>query len=270
MAHSIHRPARLATAMPDDELIDRHWRSAFAYGRDVIAQAGSVTEPRPGVLATIVPSAPEVAIANVILYRDAEAMSDALLDELQDAHVAAGARRWLVWMHPGHEALGERLAARGHIPVERPLMVGSELRDMDLTPRRELDLDPEPSWATVGRINDLAYEGAPGTSRWLEAIPDDDRTRLWVARVDGVPAVSIVVHRDGDNCYAFYGAVIARFRGRGLASELLRAALRAERDAGALTTTTGDSSRAGEAIWRYMGYRSLGRLVWWEGRARSS
>ena len=76
-------------------------------------------------------------------------------------------------------------------------------------------------------------------------------------------ACGTVVH-DGDAGVLFVATVPAAQR-RGLASELMRHALREARAAGAWTTTL-EASAAGEPVYARMGYRALGRLGMWERR----
>ena len=87
-----------------------------------------------------------------------------------------------------------------------------------------------------------------------------------MARAGGRPAaaLSLALH-DGD-AYVWLVATAPEARGRGLASELLRRALRAARDEAGATTTTLEATAMGEGVYRRLGYRDLGRLGMWEHR----
>ena len=66
-------------------------------------------------------------------------------------------RAWTVWVRPGDAETAAALREAGHrLDGEPALMVGT-LADMDLEPRRELDLVRAPAWEVVGAINDAAW-----------------------------------------------------------------------------------------------------------------
>ena len=250
--------------MDDATLAARQLAGQMAAFEHNVGSAGQVLRPAPGVLATLVAAVPERSLPNSVLYADAAALTDAVLDELEARYDEAGVRAWTVWTRPGDDALGERLVARGHAHDGRPGLMVGELDAMDLTPRAGLEWEPQPSWELVGHINDRAY-GLEAEFARLGTLQRDTRTVPWVARVDGAPAACAGVLTADGNAEVWMVAVVPEARGRGLSAEILRHALSAAREAGA-TTTTLESSAMGEPVYRRLGYRELGRLNMWEKR----
>lgn len=253
-------------ALDDATLAARQLDSQFAVMGAVIAggRGSSVLRPAEGVLATLCPRVPGRSLPNSVLYRDPAALTDAVLDALGETYAAAGVRAWTVWVRPGDETLGARLGARGHAHDAQPMLMCGELVAMDLAPRVALDLDPSPDWGTLGRINDRAFGLSGELEQVLEGV-DDPASRLWIARVDGEPAGGLLVRTHEGDAEAYCVAVLPEARGRGIARELLRAALAAARDEGA-TTTSLESTAMGEPVYQALGYRALGRFGMWELR----
>jgi len=250
--------------MDDATLAARQLAGQMAAFEHNVGSAGRVLRPAPGVLATIVAAVPERSLPNSVVYADAAALTDDVLDELQARYDEAGVRAWTVWTRPGDEALSDRLVARGHVHDGQPALMAGELEAMDLGPRAELEWEGAPSWELVGHLNDRAY-GLDGEFARLGALQRDTRTVPWVARVDGAPAACAGVLCADGNAEVWMVAVVPEARGRGLSAELLRHALSAARAAGA-TTTTLEASAMGEPVYRRLGYRELGRIHMWERR----
>ncbi|UGS34004.1 GNAT family N-acetyltransferase [Capillimicrobium parvum] len=253
-------------ALDDATLAARQLDSQFAIMEAVVAggRGSSAVRPADGVLAILCPCIPGRSMPNSVLYRDPGALTDAVLDELQDVYAAAGVRAWTVWVRPGDGLLAARLGARGHVHDAQPLLMCGELARMDLEPKVRLDLEPSPGWAMLGRLNDRAF----GLDGMFEQVLDgvqDPASRLWVARVGGEPAAALLVRVHQGDAEVYCVAVVPEARGRGLSRELLRAALAAARDAGA-TTTSLESTALGEPVYRSLGYRALGRFGMWERR----
>lgn len=250
--------------MDDVTLAARQLAGQTAAFEHNIGSAGSVVRPAAGVLATVVPAVPDRSLPNSVVYTDAAALTDAVLDELGDLYDSAGVRAWTVWTRPDDTALTQRLAGRGHVQDGQPLLMAGELDAMDLRPRTQLEWEGEASWALLGQLNDRAY-GMPGDFERLGALMRDEHTVPWVARVDGEPAGCAGVLVEDGNAEVWMVAVVPEARGRGLAGEILRHALSAARDGGA-TTASLESSAMGEATYRRLGFRDLGRVGMWERR----
>jgi ribosomal protein S18 acetylase RimI-like enzyme len=256
--------------MDDDALRARHGASQRAlYAAVTPATAGGrVLELAGGaVQAAITPAVPGVSLFNAVVYDEGAALLGAR-DELAAIYDGAGVQAWTVWVRPGDEVVAAGLRAAGHVHDGRPLLMGAELGVMDLDPRDglELDLDPAPSFAVLADLNDAAYGAPAGTFAPAVAGLGDAGPRAWLARAGGRPvaALSVALH-DGD-AYVWLVATAPEARGRGLASELLRGALRAARDEAGATTTTLEATAMGEGVYRRLGYRDLGRLGMWEHR----
>ena len=250
--------------MDDATLAARQCASQMATFAANIGSAGSVLRPAGGVIATVVPSVPNRSLPNSVLYADAGALTDEVLDELGAAYRRGG--------RPGMDCVGASwgrcrdiaAGARGHQHDAEPMLMAAELAAMDLTPRAQLEWEPQPSWALLGRLNDRAY-GMPGDFERLGGAMTDEQTVAWVARVDGEPAGCAGIHVHEGDAEVWMVAVVPEARGRGLSAEILRHALSAAARAGA-TTTSLEASAMGEATYRRLGYRSLGRLGMWEKR----
>ena len=250
----------------DAELARRHAAShraayrLFASG----SPGGTTFELDGGVLAAITPALPERSLFNAVLYDEPRPLL-AALDELDRRYDDAGVRAWTVWTHPGDTATAEALHAAGHAHDGEPMLMGAGLAELGLEPRADLPRVRSNDWAALARCNDAAYGIAPGTFAVALGGIRDPAARAYVALDDGEPvaACGTVLH-DGDANVLFVATVPAAQR-RGLASELMRHALREARAAGASTTTL-EASAAGEPVYARMGYRSLGRLGMWERR----
>jgi ribosomal protein S18 acetylase RimI-like enzyme len=250
----------------DAELARRHAAShRAAYRLFASGSAGGTTvELDGGVLAAITPALPERSLFNAVLYDDPAPLL-AALDGLDRRYDQAGVNAWTVWTHPGDTATAEALRAAGHAHDGEPMLMAAGLAELDLQPRGEPPQMRSGDWAALARCNDAAYGIAPGTFAVALGGIGDPAARAYVALDDGEPvaACGTVLH-DGDANVLFVATVPAAQR-RGLASELMRHALREARDAGASTTTL-EASAAGEPVYARMGYRSLGRLGMWERR----
>lgn len=79
------------------------------------------------------------------------------------------------------------------------------------------------------------------------------------------PAAALIAREHNRDCYFWFAATIPEARGRGLASELMRHALRSARQRGC-TTTTLESTKMAETLYGKLGYKALGRYAMWELR----
>jgi ribosomal protein S18 acetylase RimI-like enzyme len=250
----------------DAELTRRHAAShraayrLFASG----SPGGTTVELDGGVLAAITPALPERSLFNAVLYDDPAPLL-AALDELDRRYDDAGVRAWTVWTHPGDTATAEALRAAGHAHDGEPMLMGADLTELDLAARGGLTLADADDWGAVARCNDAAYGIAPGTFAVALGGIRDPAARAYVAVDDGEPvaACGTVLHDDDAN--VLFVATVPAAQRRGLASELMRHALREALTAGASTTTL-EASAAGEPVYARMAYRSLGRLGMWERR----
>lgn len=222
-------------------------------------------EPGDGVLAAIVPVRPWFSIFNTVLYLRPEDLADTY-PELLGRYEEAGVHAWTVWVPPGDESAPELLEGRGHTLDSTPMLMAAEIDAVDLESRLELNLEPEPSWETIARCNDQAHGILEQWSMAaVFATMDDPASRLWAACVDGQPASVLVARELDGDCYFWFVATAPEAQRRGLASELMRRALR-DASARGCTTTTLESTKIAEPMYEELGYQALGRYQMWELR----
>jgi ribosomal protein S18 acetylase RimI-like enzyme len=240
-----------------------HW-----YGLVAGASDGARALERDGVLAAIVPAAPERAVVNAVLFRAAGGLESAY-DEVAAAYAEIGAK-WTVWVPPREEgeAAARLLESRGHVLDAQPMAMVHHLAGVTRPSAEEL-----PEWthegdaADVGPINDRAYAfGTDSFTRALTRLPGD--THVYVASDGGQPVGCLTMTDHEGNSEVDMVAVVPEARGRGITLKLLRHALvdAAERgnDTATLVATT-----MGLPIYERAGFRALDRMSMWE-RAASS
>jgi ribosomal protein S18 acetylase RimI-like enzyme len=228
------------------------------------APRGAVLEPAPGIVAVRLPERPERSAFNAVVAGDERSLLTTR-DELADWYDDGGVRAWTVWTRPGDRAAAAALAAAGHVHDAQPMLMAAPLDELDLASRGPLELDDTGDVATALELNDRAYGYAPGQGFGGALASFPEGWRPYVAQADGVPAAALVVVPEHGNCEIVLVATVPEARGRGLAGELMRLALREARADGC-TTTTLEASAMGEPVYARMGYRSLGRLGMWELR----
>lgn len=231
--------------------------------------AGSVgarlIELPDGVLGTVVPVRPWFSIFNSVLYREADSLERAL-PALAEAYAKCGVHAWTVWVPPGDQRAAAVLEQAGHRLDSTPQLMAANLADLDLRPCLELELESDPGWEAVARCNDRAHGVLEDwTMSAVFSQMRDPASRLCAARLDGeLASVLIAREHDGD-CYLWFVATTPEARGRGLAAELVRTALRDAAARGCQTTTL-ESTRMAERLYARLGYRPLGRYGMWERR----
>ena len=249
--------------MDDRALFDRQYAGLREFCR-LLGQAAPESRvlELDGVLGAVVPAAPGRSVVNSVTYRSASDLERALPD-LAAAYEAAGVRAWTVWVPHFDTEAAALLEGAGHALDADPEAMVMELGELDGPAPAGLDLDPAPAVATVARLNDLAYtfEGND-FERALQSAP---ALHCYVARDEGRPVCCATGHDwDGDFSVTFV-ATVPEARGRGLASRLLALALQEARERGC-TTTSLQATKAGEPVYRRLGYRGLGPVQMWERR----
>lgn len=218
-----------------------------------------------GVQATVVPVRPWYAIFNSVLYEEPDALLRAL-PGLGLAFDAAGSRAWTVWVPPGEEALGDRLATEGFVRDSTPMLMAAGIGELDLERRTALTLHGAPTPTLVAGVNDAAHGILAGWSmRAVFADLTDPSVRPYLATVDGRAACALLACETASDCYLWFVATVPEARDRGLASELVRHAIR-EAAARGCTSATLESTAMAESMYARLGFRSLGRFGAWERR----
>jgi ribosomal protein S18 acetylase RimI-like enzyme len=252
----------------DEQLRARQAASQRGFFRALAAgsHGSRLYETDGGVQATVAPARPWFSIFNTVVYEDASKLG-AALPGLAEAYEGAGSKAWSVWVPPGDEEAPRVLGDFGLVPDSTPMLMAAEIDETDLDARRALDLHREPTWEMVARCNDLAHGVLEEWSMAaVVADMDDPATHLHVA-LDGGEVASALLAREHDrDCYFWFVATAPQARGSGLASELVRHALRDARERGCETTTL-ESTAMAEATYARIGFRALGRYCMWEHRA---
>jgi GNAT superfamily N-acetyltransferase len=249
-----------------DELRERHARSHERFYK-VFANAseGGRTIMFDGaVIAALMPVLPHRSLPNGVTYRD-PSMVGPVLGELASLYESAQITAWTVWVLPGDEHLGPILEAHGHKLDGTPELMGAVIGDCDLTPASEIAID-EGTLEEAGEINDVAWGNAdPDYALLLRDLPAD--VHRYIARDDSGTAIgsTLAIHAKGD-CYITFVSAHPDVRGRGVASDLMKAALRDALEAGCVTTTL-EASAMGRSAYRRIGYKDLGALRMYEKRA---
>ena len=245
-------------------MIDRALDSMFHWYRLVgAASDGAWALERDGVLAAVVPAAPERAVVNAVLYRSPAAL-EAAYDEVAAAYEEIGAK-WTVWVPPGDEEAARILEARGHLLDAEPMAMGRELGGVERPPADALpDWTSDGEIADVGRINDRAYAfGTDSFSRSFRRLPDG-AAHVYVARDDdGEPFACLVMTDHAGNSELDFVAVVPEARGHGLSGRLLGHALADAAERGSETSSL-IATKLGYPVYERAGYRPLGRFAMWE------
>jgi ribosomal protein S18 acetylase RimI-like enzyme len=247
--------------MNDGVLLQRLW-DGFGRLQALLgghAGPGAVIE-RPGLIASVVPSAPDSPTLNAIVALDPE-KAPAHLDELRKRYEGANVRRWGVWLDSHASLAQQALAQAGMVVTAASPGMGAALDDLEIGGKDGTAAD----LTTVGQVNDLAYGNYDGRlQRTLAPLPNDI---LHAYRVDhhGKPAaVALALHHNED-CGISFVATVPKARRKGLARRVMREALHEAQQQGC-TTTTLQATEVGEKLYVNLGYRHLCVMQLWERR----
>jgi N-acetylglutamate synthase-like GNAT family acetyltransferase len=239
----------------------RRWYRLVGAGSD-----GARTVERDGVIAALVPAAPERSVINAVVYESPEALA-AAYDDVAAAYAEIGAK-WTVWLHEGDAQSAALVERNGHALDGQPVAMAVDLADHP--PQRPAD-DALPAWtregslADVGAINDRAYPwGGDSFSRALTQLPEGE-VHLYVAHDDGEPIACTATIDSGSNSEVQMVAVVPEARGRGLAGKLIAHSLADAVERGA-TTGTLVATKLGYPVYSKLGFEPLGVLEMWERR----
>jgi GNAT superfamily N-acetyltransferase len=233
-----------------------HWYRLVGTASD----GARVLEP-DGVVAAVVPAAPERAVVNAVLFRSASQL-EAAYGEIAAAYGEIGAR-WTVWVPPGEDgdAAGRFLESRGHVLDAQPIAMVHDLEDV--RPPSLPDSISDGRVDEVGAVNDQAYSfGTDSFSRALQTLPDG-AVHIYVFR-EGGRALGCMTTADHEgNTEVQMVAVVPEARGRGIAGDLLRQALADAAERGSDTATL-VATKMGSPVYEREGFRALEPLSMWE------
>ena len=244
-------------------MIERVFESMFHWYRLVGgASEGARALERDGVLAAVVPAAPERAVVNAVLYRDADGL-EAAYEEVATAYEEIGAK-WTVWVRPGDDAAAALLESRGHVLDAQPMAMVRELESVERPPADALgDWTAEGTVAELGDINDRSYTfGTDSFSRALQTLPDG-AAHIYVARDEGQPVGCLTIVDHEGNSEVQMVAVVPEARGRGITTKLLAHALADAIERGNKSSTL-ISTPLGYPVYERVGFRPLERVPMWE------
>jgi GNAT superfamily N-acetyltransferase len=228
---------------------------------------GAKTIERDGVIAAVVPAAPERAVVNSVVCRSADAL-EAAYDELAEAYGQAGAT-WTVWVRPGDDAAARILEGRGHVLDAQPTAMAHDLEGVERpAPDALPDWTAEGDIAVVGPLNDRSYNfGTDSFTRALQR-PPGEATHVYVAHDGGEPVGCLLMTDHDGNSDVESVAVVPEARGRGISRHLLLHALADAAERGNETSTL-VATGLGYPVYERVGFRPLGRVSMWERAARS-
>jgi ribosomal protein S18 acetylase RimI-like enzyme len=218
------------------------------------------TLEREGLVASIVPNAPDSPTLNAAVALDPDTAPEHL-DELAHRYRKARVRRWGIWLDGGASLAAQALSQAGLIVTAASPGMGAALDELQTDGDR-----PQPTdLATVGRVNDLAYGNFDGRlERTLTPLPNGV-LRGYRVELNGRPAsVALALHHESD-CGVSFVATIPKARRQGLATQVMRQALQDAADNGC-TTTTLQATEVGEHLYANLGYRRLCVMQLWEQR----
>jgi GNAT superfamily N-acetyltransferase len=250
--------------MDDAVLRSRLW-DGFARLQALLgshSMRGEVIE-EPGVVASIVPAAPESPTLNAAVVLDAQLALEQL-PELARRWRQARVRRWGIWIDPAARDAVRALQRGGLFMTASAPGMGAVLDTLRL-PSRDGHV-PAADLGTVGHVNDLAYGNIDARlERTLTPLPAGI-LRGYRTDLDGQPvAVALALHNGGD-CGVSFVATAPSARRRGRATTVMHGVLAEARHAG-LTTTTLQATDAGERLYETLGYHRLCDMQLWERRA---
>ncbi len=216
-----------------------------------------------GVRASIVPACPARSVVNSVVYSDATEL-ERHLPRLAEEYERAGVLAWTVWVPEHDRRAAQALEAAGHSFDAQPSAMVLALDGFE-PPAAVAELDLiEPDMASCARVNDIAY-GFPGDfERAFSRLPDPP-ARLYLARVGGVPASTVVTYEEDGECGVYLVATLPEVRGRGLAGAMVAHALSEARERGCTTSSLQATAR-GRPVYERLGYRPVGALHMWERR----
>jgi N-acetylglutamate synthase-like GNAT family acetyltransferase len=226
------------------------------------ASEGARALERDGVLAAVVPAAPERAVINAVLYRDLEGL-DSAYDDVAAAYREIGAK-WTVWVPPGDLAAAGLLEGRGHALDAQPMAMGRELAGVERPPADALsDWTRDGRLEEVGEVNDRAYTfGIDSFARALRTLPDG-AVHVYVVRDEGRPVGCLTMSDHDGNSEVQMVAVVPEARGAGISGKLLAHALADAAERGNETATLIATS-LGYPVYERAGFRALDPVSMWE------
>ncbi len=219
-----------------------------------------------GVVAAVLPEAPQRSLLNGGTYEDVRGLRTAL-PVLADAYDRAGVRASTIWIVERNPEAVAVLEENAYVLDGEPAAMHLELTDLTEPDLEGLDWDDGAAPKEVALVNDLAY-GYPegeGLGSGIGAGPPGMGIRSYRARVGGELACVLQTLDIGSDCLIMWVATLPEYRGQRLASRLLSAALIEARSRGVRSSSL-QSSMLGRGVYERLGYELVFQLGLYERR----
>src|SRR4051794_40608384 len=239
----------------DDETLRRRLWTAFARLQSLLghhSMQGAVYEA-PGVVASVVPAAPDSPTLNAAVALEPIDAAAALPD-LAQRWEDAGVRRWGIWLDPAERGVVRALQRAGLAMTASAPGMGAQLDEIWIPSRN--GAVPRADLATVGKVNDAAYGNVDQRlERTLTPLPPNLLRGYRADLGDRPAAVALALHL-GEDCAISFVATVPSARRRGLGTQVMPRDP-ALPEARGLTTTPPQGTDPGGGLPRSLGRRAL-------------
>jgi GNAT superfamily N-acetyltransferase len=213
-----------------------------------------------GIAAAVFPAPIEREVFNNAVAPRRTPLEESVLAALAVLYRDHGITRWQLWVHEDDPEQGRRAEAAGLVLDTSTLSMGMPLsrEAIERWPSEALDLVPSPA---PEELRDLF----PSAERILPQLHGAG-AHLYLARCAGEPACCTAAFDYAGDCTIQMVGTVERFRRRGLATALVRHALRRAWERGCTSASLQSTPRA-EGVYASVGFRPLGRYVEWQHRS---
>jgi hypothetical protein len=124
--------------------------------------SGGAAWNEEGVVAAIVPKAPDRSVFNSVFYEDDDHLLSSL-DRIAAAYDEAGVNAWTVWVPEGDERTAAGLGEAGHLLDAEPRAMAMAISELQAPePDDAIEFRDELDMPEVARLNEIAYGWPPG------------------------------------------------------------------------------------------------------------
>jgi GNAT superfamily N-acetyltransferase len=215
-----------------------------------------------GISAAVFPAPGEREVFNNAVAPRWTPLEGSALTALADLYRTHGIEQWQLWVHEEEGAQARRAADAGLV-----IDTSTQGMSMPLTgvttaqgAERSLDLVRSPTPAALREL----FDSTDNAERIL-ALLRAAGAHLYLARCQGEPACSTVAFDHAGDCSLQMVGTVARLRRRGLATALVRHAVR-QAWARGCTSASLQATPLAEGVYAAVGFRPLGRYVEWQHR----
>jgi GNAT superfamily N-acetyltransferase len=251
----------------DDAILRRRLWEGFAALQTLLGGSSRLGEVirRDGLVASIVPTAPDSPALNAAVAIEPDAAPPALA-ELGARYADAGVRRWAVWIDGTARHVTAELRKAGMAVASASPGMGAEIGELALDlSLADRNSHPTADLRTVGRVNDLAYGNVDARLERTLAMLKEGSLRAYRADLNGAPAAVALALHHGRDCGVSFVATVPQARRRGLATEAMRSVVTDALRHGCGSVTL-QATEQGERLYTRLGLRRLGSMELWEQR----